>query len=138
METIFLNANILTMEDAQPHAEALAVQFGKIYKIGGTDEIKKLAHSGSNIVDLNGQTMLPGFIDTHNHFCLYALLTDQVDCRPASGCKRGEDIVDGIRSKAEKTPSGEWVMGWGFAPYLSDDKKIIKREDLTQKKELFH
>ena len=132
MDTIIINGNILTMEDAQPQAEAVAVQSGKIYKVGKTDEIEKLSHEGTTILDLKGQTMLPGFIDAHNHFCLYALLTDQVDCRPVSGCIRGEDIVAGIRAKAEKTPPGEWTMGWGFAPYLLDDKKIIKKEDLDR------
>jgi len=132
MDTIFTNGNILTMDDCTPRTEALAIQFGRIYRIGKTSEIETLATSSTTIINLEGRTMLPGFIDAHNHFCLYALLTDQVDCRPAAGCVKGEDVVEALREKAKGTPPGKWVMGWGYAPYLLDDKKELKREDLDR------
>jgi predicted amidohydrolase YtcJ len=132
METIFKNGNILTMEEKGPGAEALAVQFGRIYRVGKTAEVEKLATPASRIIDLKGQTLLPGFIDAHNHFCLYALLTDQADCRPVTGCVRGEDVVEALRAKAANTPPGKWIMGWGYAPYLLDDKKELTREDLDR------
>jgi len=132
MDKIFKNGNLLTMEEKTPRVEALAVQFGRIYKVGKTAEIEKLARPETEVIDLKGQTMLPGFIDVHNHFCLYALLTDQADCRPAAGCVRGEDVVVALRAKATKTPPGQWIMGWGYAPYLLDDKKELTREDLDR------
>jgi predicted amidohydrolase YtcJ len=132
METIFKNGNILTMEEAAPRAEALATQFSRIYRVGKTSEIEKLAKPETKIIDLKGQTLLPGFIDTHNHFCLYALLTDQADCRPAAGCVRGEDVVEALRVKAKNTSPGKWIMGWGYAPYLLDDKKDLTRKDLDR------
>ncbi len=132
MEIIFKNGNILTMEKQNPVAEALAVQFGRIYKVGNTEEIEKLTGSATKVIDLKGKTLLPGLIDTHNHFCLYALLTDQADCRPAAGCVRGEDVIEALRAKAETTPPGKWIMGWGYAPYLLDDKKNLTRNDLDR------
>ena len=132
METIFKNGNILTMEEAIPRAEALASQSGRIYRVGKTSEIEKLAKSETRIIDLKGQTLLPGFIDAHNHFCLYALLTDQADCRRSAGCARGDDVVEALRDKAKNTSQGKWIMGWGYAPYLLDDKKDLTREDLDR------
>ena len=132
MEIILKNGNVLTMDPAAPRAEALAVQFGRIFRVGKTAEVEPLALPGTKVIDLGGQTLLPGFIDTHNHFCLYALLTDQADCRPAAGCVRGEDVIDALRAQAEKTPPGKWIMGWGYAPYLLDDKKDLNREDLDR------
>ena len=132
MDKIFKNGNILTMEKSTPQAESIAVQFGRIAKIGETAEIEKLATVGTKVFDLRGQTVLPGFIDTHNHFCLYALLTDQADCRPAAGCVRGEDVVEALKAKAAKTPPGKWIMGWGYAPYLLEDKKDLTRLDLDR------
>ena len=111
MELIFKNANVFTMEEPSPRAEALAVQFGRIYRVGKTAQIEKLAERSTKVIDLKGQTLMPGFIDTHNHFCLYALLTDQADCRPAAGCVRGKDVVENLRAKAKGTPPGKWVMG---------------------------
>lgn len=132
MDLIFKNGNILTMEKKNPRAEALAVQFGRIYRVGKRAAVEKLARPGTKVVDLKGRTLLPGFIDTHNHFCLYALLTDQADCRPAAGCVRGEDVVEALGAKAAKTPPGKWIMGWGYAPYLLEDKKELTRLDLDR------
>jgi predicted amidohydrolase YtcJ len=132
MELILKNGNILTMEDSAPRAEALAVQFGRIYRVGRSADVEKLAGPDTTVIDLQGQTVLPGFIDTHNHFCLYALLTNQADCRPAAGCVRGEDVVDALRDQAKKTPPGKWIMGWGYASYLLKDKKELTREDLDR------
>jgi len=132
MDTIFKNGNILTMEETTPRAEALAVHFGRIYQVGKTTDVEKLAKPTTKVIDLKGQTLLPGFIDTHNHSCLYALLTDQVDCRPATGCVLGEDVVEALRSKAENTPPGNWIMGWGYAPYMLHDKKDLTRKDLDR------
>jgi predicted amidohydrolase YtcJ len=132
MDKIFKNGNLLTMEENSPRAEALAVQFGRIYRVGKTADIEKLATQDTEVIDLKGQTMLPGFIDAHNHFCLYALLTDQADCRPAVGCVRGEDVIEALGNKAAKTRPGQWVMGWGYAPYLLDDRKNLTREDLDR------
>jgi len=132
METIFKNGNILTMEESAPRAEALAIQFGRIYRVGRNEEIENLSRPATKVIDLRGQTMLPGFIDTHNHFCLYALLTDQADCRPAAGCVKGEDVVEALKAQAKKTTPGKWIMGWGYASYLLDDKKELTREDLDR------
>ncbi len=132
MEKIFKNGKIFTMAAQAPQAEAMAVQFGRIFKIGNNAEIEQLATSQTEIVDLQGQTVFPGFIDTHNHFCLYALLTDQADCRPAAGCKKGDDVLEALRAQAAKTKPGKWIMGWGYAPYLLDDKKELTRIDLDK------
>jgi len=132
MDLIVKNGNILTMEEANTKAEALAVQFGRISKIGKTAEIERLATSTSAVIDLRGQTVLPGFIDTHNHFCLFALLIDQVDCRPTAGCLTGVDVIETLRARAARTPPGKWVMGWGYAPYLLDDRMEIHRADLDR------
>ncbi len=135
MDTIFTNGNILTMEDKTPHAGAVAVQFGRVCRIGDRQEIENLAVPTTELIDLKGQTLLPGFIDTHNHFSLYALLIDQADCRPAAGCVRSGDVLEALRAKAENTPPGKWVMGWGYASYLLDDKKELMRDDLDRASE---
>ena len=116
MKTIFKNGNILTMDETSPRAEAVAVQFGRISRVGTTAEIEKLAQPETTIIDLKGRTVFPGFIDAHNHFCLYAFMVDQVDCRASAGCVRGEDVVEAIREKASRVPPGKWIMGWGYAP----------------------
>jgi len=132
METLFKNANILTMARDRKNAQAMGVQFGRICKVGDVETVEKYAVPDTKTRDLKGMTVVPGFIDTHNHFCLYALLIDQADCRPAAGCTRGEDVVKALREKAEKTPPGTWIMGWGYAPYMLEDKMDLTRKDLDR------
>src|SRR4030043_707505 len=103
MEAIFKNGNILTMEESAPRAEALGVKFGRICRVGKTEEVEKMAGPETTIIDLKGQTLLPGFIDTHNHVCLYALLTDQADWRPGGGGIQGRDVGEALRAQAKKT-----------------------------------
>lgn len=123
------------MEQGVRPAEALAVRSGRIYAVGTTAQIERLARPGTDFVDLEGRTLLPGFIDAHNHFCLYTLLTDQADCRPAAGCARGEDVLEALRAKAASTPRGKWILGWGYAPYLLEDRRELTRQDLDSASE---
>ncbi len=132
METIFKNATIHTLSKNAAPAQAMGVRFGKLCEVGAIDAVERNASAATQTVDLKGLTVFPGFIDTHNHFCLYAMLIDQVDCRPAAGCVRGEDVVEALREKAKKKPPGTWVMGWGYAPYLLEDKKELTRKDLDR------
>ncbi|MBW1960335.1 MAG: amidohydrolase [Deltaproteobacteria bacterium] len=132
MDLILKNARIVTMDEICPGAEALAVKFGRIYRVGKATEIEPLGDLTTRVIDLKGQTVLPGFIDTHNHFSLYAWLINQVDCRPAAGCVKGDDIIEALRDKAARTPPGKWVLGWGYASYLLDDQKQLTKEDLDR------
>ena len=65
--TIYTGGTIVTVNDAQPTAEAIAVKDGKILAVGGRDEVLELEGTETQVVDLAGKTMLPGFIDAHGH-----------------------------------------------------------------------
>ncbi len=69
-DTILTNAAVLTMDDARPRAEALALAGGRIVAVGGRREIEALAVSGSDIIDCGGATVLPGFFESHLHLVL--------------------------------------------------------------------
>ncbi len=66
-DAIYINANVITMNDAQPRAEALAVKDGKVLAVGSRTEVE--AHKGpsTRVVDVEGKTIAPGFIDGHGH-----------------------------------------------------------------------
>ncbi|MFM8533586.1 MAG: amidohydrolase [Acidimicrobiia bacterium] len=67
-DTLYVGGPIVTMSDAQPDGEALAVKDGKILAVGGRRDIEK-AHKGraTKVVDLGDKTLMPGFIDGHAH-----------------------------------------------------------------------
>ena len=64
---MILNGKVLTMDGAQPRAEAVALAGGVILAVGSTDEIRDLAAPGARVIDAGGGTVLPGFIDSHVH-----------------------------------------------------------------------
>ena len=66
-DTVYSGGVIVTMDDTRPMAEAVAVRDGRILAVGDVEEV--LAHAGPTTrrVDLSGQTMLPGFFDSHGH-----------------------------------------------------------------------
>src|SRR5690606_30362909 len=67
-DKIFINGNIITVDDKNAIMEAVAIKDGKILAVGKTTEVNK--HKGQNtlVIDLKGKAMIPGFIDGHSHF----------------------------------------------------------------------
>lgn len=66
-DSIYVNASIITMNDAQPRAEALAVKGGKVLVVGTRQEVEAHKGSATKVIDLAGKTITPGFIDGHGH-----------------------------------------------------------------------
>ena len=67
-DAIYHNGPIVTVNDAAPSAEALAVKEGKILAVGKKDDVLKTRGDSTKLVDLGGKTLTPGFIDGHAHF----------------------------------------------------------------------
>ena len=65
---IYIDANIITINDAQPSAQALAVKDGLILAVGSDAEVLKHKNTATVVVDLKGNTLVPGFVDAHSHF----------------------------------------------------------------------
>ncbi len=70
-DLIFHNGAIITIEEAQPLAEAIAIRNGLIQAIGTDEEILALQGIDTQVIDLQGHTMLPGFIDGHTHILAF-------------------------------------------------------------------
>lgn len=82
-QTIWLNGTILTMNDTQQYAEALIAENGKITFVGAAAEAQQKITADSSVIDLNGNTMLPGFYDAHSHFAQTGtLLSTTIDLSP--------------------------------------------------------
>src|SRR5262245_44998942 len=127
VQLVLLNANILTMDDSQPRAQAVAISDGRLVAVGSNEEISGLATSRTTKVDLTGRTVVPGFIDAHSHPC-YAGLRHlrQVDC----DLRSISDIQNAIRQRAAQTPPGNWVLGFKYDDTKTSDARPLTREDL--------
>ena len=75
-DTIYLGGDIITMDEKYPAADAVAIKDGKILAVGSKADVLKTGGAFTDIVDLGGRTMLPGFIDGHSHFFQAAMIAD--------------------------------------------------------------
>ncbi len=108
-EAVFFNGKIVTLDAAGSTAGAVAVQGGKILKVGSVDEIKKLAGSSTRLVDLGGKTVVPGLIDAHCHPMETIMLKETwVDCRYPQTSSVKQALAN-IAAWAKKTPKGAWI-----------------------------
>ncbi|MDA1188670.1 MAG: amidohydrolase [Chloroflexi bacterium] len=125
MDVVMLGGKILTMDRGGRRAEAVAVKGGKIAAVGTSAEIAKLATPKTKVVNLNGRTVTPGFIDPHNHFSMTTFEPVSVDCRipPLNG---KQAVLDAIATAAAATPRGQWI--WGQAYSFRDAGALTKGE----------
>ncbi len=68
IQSLLLNGNIITLDDARPRASAVAISYGRLVAVGDDAEIARLAGRGTTTIDLDGKTVLPGLTDAHLHW----------------------------------------------------------------------
>ncbi len=126
-ETILYNANILTVDRAQPRAEAVAIADGRFVAVGSNDDVLALATGRTRKVDLTGKTVTPGFIDAHTHPVYSGIRHLRwVDC----DLRSIRAIQDVIRVRAGRTPPGEWVVGFKYDDTKTSEGRKLTRHDL--------
>lgn len=128
-DQIFLNGNVVTMDPGMPEATAFGIVSGRFCAVGSDNEIRKLARNGTKIVDLGGKTVIPGFIESHNHMSLYAMTLLQADCRTPPN-QSIEDVKASIRDMVDATEPDQWVRGWGYDDTLIAEKRHLTWADL--------
>ncbi len=129
-EVVYLNGTIVTMDPANPRAEAVATMADKIVATGSNAAMRELAGPATRVVDLADKTMLPGLIEPHNHFSMYGnwvLLQSNLNCPPLGPVSSMSDLVEVLKERASRTPKGQWVMGYGY-----DDTKIAEKRHPTR------
>jgi len=118
--TIYKNGTIITLEEQLPVAEAMFVEDGLIKAVGSNGEITGLQSTHIKVVDLEGATVLPGFIDSHTHVALSAFLDNMVDL---SGFrhKTAKNVWDHLKKSVKTKKTGEWIVCRGIDPILVED-----------------
>lgn len=107
---LLYNANIRTLDSANPRASALLIAGGRIMAVGERSQLENLAHGKVEKTDMRGRTILPGLTDAHIHIQHYALGLTRVDCET----KTKEECLRRVAEQAAKTKPGEWVLGHGW------------------------
>ncbi len=124
---ILHNGYFYTMDPARPRAEALAVYGNRIVAVGRQADVFALRGPHTAVIDLAGQTAIPGLIDTHVHFASYALMRRWV---MLDGLPSLPAVLEAVARHVAVTPPGEWVHGFGWNHNLWPEKRFPTRHDL--------
>jgi|TARA_R110002073_G_scaffold265553_1_gene428635 hypothetical protein len=129
---VFVNGDVLTMDAENRVVQALSVRGERIEALGSNEDMMALVDDRTEVIDLAGRTLMPGFIDAHGHFPGSALNTVSVDLNspPIGTMENMEDLLAALRARAAQLPAGEWVTGFGYDDTLLAEGRHPTREEL--------
>ena len=135
--TVYYGGDIITMEgDVPQYAEALVIRNGTIEFAGTSAEAMKKAGPGHQMVDLEGKTLLPGFIDGHAHFGNFGLqaVGALLLAPPDATCKDIPTLIQILKdwNTPENRALTGWIFGTGFDDSVLEEKRFPTRHDLDQ------
>lgn len=156
-DTILTNANILTMEDGQPRAQALAIRRGRLLRVGSEAQVAVFASPDTRQLDMGGKSVLPGFLEPHMHYDLQALHlsaqahrnadgvvpanTRLVDCglydfhNPAQQEKSKASVLQALAGAVADNPNAHAIFGFNYDPSRLQEADLFKnltRQELDQ------
>lgn len=132
-DLVVVNANVHTVDSGTPTAEAFAVKNGRFLAVGSDAEIRSLLGSATRTLDAEGMTVVPGFIDCHNHAPGTTLLYEVLVGNPYEvEFVTIASIVEKLRARARQTPAGMWVSGYFFDDTKVRDGRMLDLDDLDQ------
>ncbi|HEY3137951.1 MAG TPA: amidohydrolase [Blastocatellia bacterium] len=132
-DLVVFNAKVHTMDSGAPRAEAFAVHAGRFIAVGSTAEIKGLIGKRTQTLDAKQMTIVPGFIDCHNHAGGTTLLYEVLVGNPFEvEFVTIASIVEKLREKARQTPPGFWIEGYFHDDTKLKDKRPLNVHDLDQ------
>ncbi|MGR3764504.1 amidohydrolase [Rossellomorea sp. NS-SX7] len=126
---LFVYGEVVTVDSEFSVSEAVALRGNKILSVGTNEEILALANEQTKIVNLEGRSILPGFIDSHAHLELYGTNRLGVNAKEATNI---HELLGKLKEKAKSTPKGEWIRGWGYNQNHFDERRHLTRWDLDQ------
>lgn len=126
---VFIDGTVLTMNAEAPIAQAISVRGDTIEAVGTTEDIMALVTDETEVHDLLGRTLLPGFIDAHGHFPgsgMYSLVAN-LSSPPVGDVIDMAMLIERLRAQAQSKAPGEWVIGLSY-----DDTAIAEQRHPTR------
>lgn len=122
-DLVLHNGKIVTVDDEFSIQQAVVVRDGRIVEVGGNDLLSR--YDASQVIDLEGKTVLPGFNDTHTH--ISGTPFRELDLTETTSIAQ---LQEQVRTKAEQLGEGEWVTGYGWAEDVFAEQRMPTRADL--------
>ena len=127
---ILLNSRVFTARPGEPpFSGGVAIVGDRIVAVGGEAALRAMAPADARSVDLEGRSILPGFVDAHHHLAFTGAELAAIDAR-YPGVASIADLVARIADAAERTPDGAWIRAVGMNPEMFPDGRLPTRWDL--------
>ena len=130
-DLVITNVEALTMDSSHPNTDAVAIARDRILFVGDASEIQGLTGPDTQVIDGQGLTLLPGFIDSHMHLLSLARTTQELDCRPDKAPSVAS-IAFRVFEWARIVPPGEWVRCYGYDDLALEERRHPNRHELDE------
>jgi predicted amidohydrolase YtcJ len=127
VDLVLTNGKIYTVDPALRRVQAMAVKGGKIVAVGTSEEIQHWVGDNTEVIDLQGKFVMPGYNDAHTHMVSGGLQMLRINL---VGARSRAEFEQRIRDRLKEFKPGEWVVGGGWDHSLWEDDRIPTREEL--------
>ncbi len=131
-DLVLKNGNVITVDDNGTIAEAVAVYQDRIIGVGSNVDMDALVGEDTNIIDLDGKTLVPGFIDSHTHNVATGDFMHSLDLIDAAAelTPTIADLQERISERVKEAPNGAWIGGKNYVPERMQEKRWPTRQEL--------
>ncbi|WGL15796.1 amidohydrolase [Microbulbifer bruguierae] len=134
-DRVYRGGTIVTMDSALPRASAVAIKGNKIVAVGSNDDIQAYLGEDTEITDLAGNTLIPGFIDAHSHLLFEGMVLSRfvdLNSPPVGKIENIDQIIARLKARVGQASEGEWIFGFGYDDTLIEEHRHPTREDLDK------
>ncbi len=110
-DLVLVGGTVITVDSDVPDGEGVAIRDGRIVAVGSSDEIREMASRGTEVVELDGRVVVPGFIEGHGHFLGLGNARMILDLQPTTSF---DQIVELVAEAAAEAEPGAWILGRGW------------------------
>jgi predicted amidohydrolase YtcJ len=128
-DLIVVNGKIYTVNERQPHAEAMAVKGDRIVFVGSNEDARKFRADKTRVVDLGGKTVVPGLTDSHCH--IFGIGEREMRLN-LEGTNSLQDFLAKVGERVSQTEKGKWIAGRGWIETFWKPPQFPSRRDLDK------
>jgi len=128
---VFRNGVVLPVDAGFSEHTALAIRGNKVFAVGDNKTVTSAAGRGARIIDLEGRTLLPGFIEPHMHFALLAAFGHTEDVGPFKQ-PTFDACLKALRKVADNTGANDWIVARQFDPVLLEPPRELTTSELDK------
>ncbi len=130
--TVLTNADIVTVDESLPSAEAVALRDGRILAVGTAADVLREAGPLADVRDLGGATLVPGFIDAHGHLAIMAQAAAMANLQPPPAGRITDmaSLQTALRDWRAVNPAAPWIVGFGYDDTFLAEQRHPDRHDL--------